>query len=102
MSSVGLAMELEDRYEGVALLNIKLLLWNALGNNIPEIVDTNNRIAPVKFPEEPVVVGFIDSDGAAFLLAWDLGFLDQLLNEILDLTTLGHQNIELILYDRAG
>jgi len=92
-----LGLEVEDGDEGTVVANIQLFLGYTLGNDICVVVDADHGVIAVELSEELVATGFVDADFPAFLLARELGFCNQGLDEVINITALGDEDIVVVL-----
>lgn len=97
MWSSGLILEMEAVDE-VLVCCFCLLRRHPLCNKPSIFVDTDDRVFARHLPVELVVVDLEYPDLACLALFWELCLLDQSVDNILDHTILGHQDVVVVLY----
>jgi hypothetical protein len=93
MKAARVVLEVNNLDE-VTIVGFQLLLVYPLSHNVRVIVNTDNRIAGRKLPEEFVVVHFEDTDASAFLFFLDLRLLCERLDQILDMTLFADKDVK--------
>jgi len=67
---------MEDGNELGGVLDLKFFFRDSLSYHLGIVVNANDRIIPVQFPEELVVTGFVESNQAAFFFCGYFCLLD--------------------------
>ena len=96
MCSARISLEVET-FDEFSLIRISFLFWYPLGNQISIVVGAEHRIALRQFPENFVIVAFINPDASTFALVLDLCLLDKRLDEVFDVALLVDEDIICIL-----
>jgi hypothetical protein len=90
-------LEMKAGDELVDILDFQILLWYPFRNDIRIVVEADDGVVSVEFPEELMVAGLVNAYLPSLLLTGNLRLLDQSLDQIIDVATLRNEDVVVIL-----
>lgn len=96
MNPADIVLEMEDLNE-IGVLCRSLLFWHAFGIDLSVLIEVDDWVLPGRLAIESIGACFVYSYSATFGFIWDLCLLDQGLYQVLDNSSLGHEQVKLIL-----